>query len=283
MEELQALGCKTLTASCDDAPSWVYSTSYWTGSARTSNKVWNVFSSNYFTNNEYIYDYGVRPVITISKDQISGIKSEVKPVANGSLDEVGTVVTIGSEQFYTIGTEGDNVKLFAKYNLLVGNRYDGTNGTVVLENPTGRQNSKALGYFEGYSVEEPILGNIGFSSTDYWSSTVSSYPAHVYNSSSNLYTYVENYKSYLEGLGVDVNYVSLITIEELEGLGCVRSNYSCSAAPEWIYSTSYWSGSAYSSTGVWGVNSDSVFINSYYASDYNRGVRPVIVISKSEF
>ena len=33
--------------------------------------------------------------------------------ADGSLDEIGTIVTIGTEKFYTIGTDGDNVKLFS--------------------------------------------------------------------------------------------------------------------------------------------------------------------------
>ena len=43
----------------------------------------------------------------------------VQPVADGSLDSIGTIVTIGDQQFYTIGTENNNVKLLTKYNLFV--------------------------------------------------------------------------------------------------------------------------------------------------------------------
>ena len=32
----------------------------------------------------------------------------------GDINEIGTIVTIGDQQFYTIGTEGDNVKLLSK-------------------------------------------------------------------------------------------------------------------------------------------------------------------------
>ena len=51
-----------------------------------------------------------------------GVKSYA--IADGDINEIGTIVTIGTEQFYTIGTEGDNVKLLSMYNLYVGNSVD---------------------------------------------------------------------------------------------------------------------------------------------------------------
>ena len=36
--------------------------------------------------------------------------------SNGDINEIGTIVTIGDQHFYTIGTEGDNVKLISMYN-----------------------------------------------------------------------------------------------------------------------------------------------------------------------
>ena len=44
--------------------------------------------------------------------------------ANGDINGIGTIVTIGDQQFYTIGTEGDNVKLLSMYNLYVGGVYN---------------------------------------------------------------------------------------------------------------------------------------------------------------
>ena len=52
------------------------------------------------------------------------LNSGVKPVASGDINEIGTIVTIGDQQFYTIGTEGDNVKLLSMYNLYVSGEYN---------------------------------------------------------------------------------------------------------------------------------------------------------------
>ena len=74
-EELTSLGCSGSDVgvySCKSAPSWVYSTDYWTASANYYNSVWNVnlygfFGGSYFDSSDY---YGLRPVITISKSDI---------------------------------------------------------------------------------------------------------------------------------------------------------------------------------------------------------------------
>ena len=71
-EELKSLGCRD-DYSCGEAPSWVYATSYWSGSANYSNSVLRVGSGGYFGGLYYYYDsvVGVRPVIVISKDYFS--------------------------------------------------------------------------------------------------------------------------------------------------------------------------------------------------------------------
>ena len=71
-EEITGLGCTEKDNSCKSAPSWVYATKYWTASAATKNRVWGVisydsFGSGYFDTS---WDYGLRPVITISKSDI---------------------------------------------------------------------------------------------------------------------------------------------------------------------------------------------------------------------
>ena len=95
--------------------------------------------------------------------------------------------------------------------------------------------------------------------------------------------YVNNYASYLEGLGVNIKEARLITKEELENLGCSGYDHSCSEAPDWVYDTSYWTQSVVDSYDVWFVNFDSGFGFCMYNYDSGLGVRPVIEIPLSEF
>ncbi len=190
----------------------------------------------------------------------------------------GNIISIGDEQFRVVKVDGDDIIMLAEYNLQVGNNYDDNEGTYTqISNPTGIQDVNSKGYASDSSVWKSV---IAFSSTNYWSSTTSTYPARVYNSSSNLYQYVENYKNYLTGLGATIKEARLIYTDELEGLGCSMSNNSCSSAESWVYQTSYWSGSAFSSNYVWRVNSTLLFGHFYYDYASGFGVRPVIVIDK---
>ena len=71
-EELIGLGCNSNEYSCESAPSWIYSTLYWTASAHYNYSVWNVDSYGHFGNYRFNSSgyYGLRPVITISKSDI---------------------------------------------------------------------------------------------------------------------------------------------------------------------------------------------------------------------
>ena len=100
--------------------------------------------------------------------------------------------------------------------------------------------------------------------------------------------YVNNYKTYLTNIRVDVSSARLITKSELEKLGCSSSSYSCSSAPNWVYSTSYWSGTVAYSEFIWFVAYNADFDSSYYRGGYygsgdDFGVRPVIEIAEAEF
>ena len=79
---------------------------------------------------------------------------------------------------------------------------------------------------------------------------------------------------------------SLLTYSQAENLGCSGSSTTCSSAPSWVYSTSYWTGSASDADDVWGavwlVSSFGGFYYSNYGYDNYYGVRPVITISTSE-
>ena len=77
-EELISLGCSRREYSCESAPSWVFSVAYWTASATHDDYVHTVASSGvfvgrYFDTNffsPYSETYGLRPVITINKNEI---------------------------------------------------------------------------------------------------------------------------------------------------------------------------------------------------------------------
>ena len=257
---------------CNDSPyPWIYSTSYWTENMINPNILWNmktdgVFSYTNYANNSY---FGIRPVIEIAKSEI-----DIKIPTIGSIEDIGSIVTFGTEKFYTIGTEGNNVKLLSMYNLHVGNQYDDENGLVPLINPTGKQSEIARGRFSGYSATNPIIGVTAFSNVD------STYEGSIVEG------YVNNYKIILENdYDVDIVEARLITKDELisEEIGCSAQSNTCINAPSFIYLTAYWSGSADAASFVWIVESDGFFNSCDYGSGFSFGVRPVIIISKYYF
>ena len=223
--------------------------------------------------------------LTLVYVQSDGTGSDVKDngvlklaTANGSLDAIGTIVTIGDQQFYTIGTEGDNVKLLAKYNLQVGNVCTSSSSCTPIENPTGLQDSTMIGYPPDGSY--PRYGTTLFSSSSQMGTNYSDYTGSIVEG------YVNAYKIKLEtNFGVPVIEARLITKDELESndIGCSSTDNTCSGAPSFIYETSYWSGSALSTDLVWFVYSDGFFVSDYYFDADGYGVRPVIIISKSNF
>ena len=252
--------------------SWISSTSYWLGTpVGSSTYLFGIYSygSSTFADHSDDSSFGVRPVILMKK---SDIVVDSKPFAYGDINKIGTIVTIGTEQFYTIGTEGDTVKLLSKYNLYVGNSVDEDYNVNPLSNPTGKQSELAKGYTE----EFPYIGTTAFSNTgtEYSGSIVEGY--------------VNNYKHLLESnFGVEVIDARLITVDELtnsETFACGEDE-DCifSDKYQWIYSTTYWSGSAIDANHVLSVNSHGEFDNDDYDFGDEAGVRPVIVISKDYF
>ena len=199
-------------------------------------------------------------------------------VVNGDGTKVGDEVCIGEECFYVISSTNEKITMLAKYNLNVGYKYDSTNGKVVLDNPTGIQSSNARGWFSGFSETNPIIGSNSFSSTNYWSSTTSTFPSYVYDNNSLIYEFLENYKNYLLSKSLSIKNIRLISYEELESLGCVLENASCLTAPAWTYSTSYWTGSARSSSNIINIRSNGDYGSNIYNGG-NNGVRPVIVVA----
>ena len=204
----------------------------------------------------------------------SSMDGKVVRVLSGDINTLGSVVAIGNEQFYVFGKENGNVKLLSMYNLRVGNKVTcdsldfGDFEIETLTNATGIQDSDAKG---------ALIDSTTWIGTTAFSNTSSTYSGSIVDG------YVNSYKTYLTNMGADISSARLITKAELEKLGCNEDDYSCSDAPSWVYSTSYWSGSADDAYYVWCVVSDASFDLDNYSIDYGLGVRPVIEISESEF
>ena len=209
---------------------------------------------------------------------------------SGDGTRAGSELKIGEEHFYIVSNDGTNAVLLAKYNLEVGKSCVLNRGyqCTAIENPSSLQSEKAIGYTSsGYSTTGNY-GVVAYSQTNYWyseglkSEYGTSYPAYVYDENSNIKTYVDSYRNYLESLGLSIKEARIIKQEELVGLGCSTTNYDCFNAPSWVFSTSYWSSSANDEYFIWYVYSDNTFFNFDYANKWDFGVRPVIVIPSSE-
>ena len=195
----------------------------------------------------------------------------------------GDIVTIDTEEFYVVKHDGSDLILLSHYNLNVGDNKKA--GAIE-----GIQDSEVKGYVEGGTK----YGNIVFSSTSYWNGKVGEgldYPgsycasntytsgtncAYVYDANSNLKTYVDSYKTYLEGKGATIKSARLLRVEEAYELGCGNGAWNCNNAPAFLKETSYWLGSASNAYDVWYVSSLGRFY--YFNDDSYFGVRPVIII-----
>ena len=121
---------------------------------------------------------------------------------------------------------------------------------------------------------------MSFANKNYWNGNTSSYPAWVFNNNSNLWTPIQNYQTYLQGLGKTSVSATLLDYSQASIFNC--SGSSCSSNTPWAYATSYWLGTAYNSSIIYALYSYGKY--DYYS--YNRngycGIRPVITINKSE-
>ena len=213
-------------------------------------------------------------------------------------------MTNKSEDFYVIKDNGDTVEALAKYNLLVGSTVVWnddfsyiTSSTPIssLEEGYGLQNKKtdiAL-TSEGEPLSNTLIGTLPFSSSAYWIDSdrnlISKYgdslPTNVFDSNSNLYEPLQNYKNYLKNtLGKTSINVNLLSHENALTLGCKSDD--CTSAPNWLYSNAiYWT-SVYSNRSDGSIDAiapdGSMNCGTRDFSEPRKGLRPVITISKSE-
>ena len=238
----------------------------------------------------------------------------------GDVIALCNTLTNKSEDFYVMKDNGTTVTALAKYNLLVGDTaiwnddFSDITTTPIStsEEGYGLQNSIAANYEwdeTGAPKINTIKGGVAFADGEeskkiinctgnscyygYWTADTSnhnllskygnSYPVNVFDSNSNLYKPLENYKTYLKNtLGKTSIEAKLMTYEDLISLGCNKDNFASTSAPSWIYSTNYWSESAYDDSDVWSVYSNGYFAGGGFSSSGFFGLRPVITIKKSE-
>lgn len=179
---------------------------------------------------------------------------------------IGDLITIDTESFYIYNLEGDTIKALAEYNLYVGNTCTSgaTSSCTTLQNSTGLQDSRAIGY-----GTTPRIGTVKFGDSNSYSSSV-------------VKSYIDQYAVKMSKKEPNITNVRLITKDELVELGCEKT---CITAPKFTYNTSYWTSTAHPdyNNRIWFVYSFGSFGAVYINYDFEMGVRPVIEISKSVF
>lgn len=211
-----------------------------------------------------------------------------------------------SEDFYVISDNGSTVTALAKYNLYINDiiifNADGEVESTTPISKTiesyGLQNSSAKGIvITEDSFEPQIVGTDIFQKNDnklyrtYWTDTNSnllskygsSYPADVFDSNSNLYEPLKNYENYIRNTLKKTSVsATLLSYNQAVNLGCNKDTSSCSSAPVWLHSTSYWTITANNSSSIYSIMANGEFNDTSFYVDSSFGLRPVITIAKSE-
>ena len=103
--------------------------------------------------------------------------------------------------------------------------------------------------------------------------------AYIYDENSNVYQYVEAYKTYLEEQGSTIREARLLSAEEAYELGCDQESVNLMDFPNpWLFETSYWAGSMGGQSDLWTFDIRGLFHPDNFVSSNHNGVRPVIVI-----
>jgi len=128
-------------------------------------------------------------------------------------------------------------------------------------------------------------GTVAFSDSNYWFDGIDYLPqytnGYIYDDNSLVKSIVDEYVGYLSTKLTEVT-GNLLTNNQIQNLKCDIG--SCQNALEWVYSTSYWTGSDGDFGYLWTVSSNGYFHYEfgYYTNNDSFGVRPVITISTSD-
>ena len=193
--------------------------------------------------------------------------------------------------FNFIRYDNNDIVMLSKYNLNVG-----LNSKITA---TNKQDSDVRGYKSGMTT----YGDVTFSTTNYWDDgsglkpeygsdwyTNNIYDATNYKEApgANNYSiayYVEEYKTILTNLGATIKEARLLKYSEVidSSIGCNANDQTCPTTGDsaFITNTSFWLGSAYDSEYPWVVVSAGNTSWRRFNNTGSSGVRPVMVIEKS--
>ena len=202
---------------------------------------------------------------------------EVKfKIVSGDIETVGSEICFDTECFYVIGNDGANVSLLAKYNLYVGSEYNNGTLTAYGNDATGMQDENMLGNL--FKTGVPSKGVTAFSDDSKKGENYSDYVGSIVED------YVNKYKNILRNIGIAITDARLITLDELENLGCGEgfNTMTCGGAPKWVYSTSYWTQTGFGDS-VYAIYSYNDLHMQGCISYSSFGVRPVIEVPVGYF
>ena len=187
-----------------------------------------------------------------------------------------------SEDFYVISDNGDTVTALAKNSLYI------SKSNIFFGKQAHSSNER--NYLEFTQIKQYNY--------PYWSSFSESpkrkygdkYDVYVFDENSSLYEYIKEYENYLTGvLNKNLFDIRLIKKEELNTLGCIKYHNGdkylrCDTALgyDWVYSTSYWTGTAKDKEMLYYVYSVAKIVGAASYNNKSAGIRPVITISKSD-
>ena len=225
-------------------------------------------------------------------------------IVEGDLDTVGSIVKIGTEEFYVAGKEDDtHIKLFSRYLINPNTMLQDKNLVKVTTEEQSRiygfQFAEEEYYFESGTIEftpnytyEQVFDNEKF--------------ADVYDSNASIKTYVDKYNEYLESQCVSTT-SRLITRADLKELGCYDGCFECNrilfvcgstSSPSWTHDVEYVMGTAVSysyNSYINGVHYSSPYGGVMYMTDQTGngwafsggprtayGLRPLVILDISK-
>lgn len=177
---------------------------------------------------------------------------------------VGTEYCFGNQCFNVVGYDGENFKLLAKYNLLVGLNTNTTDANYGHQDPTARGDKT-----------DPAIGTIKYGDTnDYATSTVK--------------PFVDTYVNWLNTTyGINAT-GRLIENDELIEVGCkLGVSQGCGVVYnkhyQWVTNTTFYTATkGTSSDRIYLVGGDGFFGSSAVSNGASRGIRPLIIVPKDK-
>lgn len=219
------------------------------------------------------------------KDPVSSLKVEKAEYKICKLTdkklEIGSSIICNEQEFNVIEIKEKELVLLSKYNIdLSLNKQDNNDilnpskNAVAFDKVNNRVNPNNT-YCQRTQYGCNIYAKID---NEFINGVISG----TIKEDSSIKAYVDSYALMLD-LGDKLLSSSLITIEQLEQLGCSVSNNDCiMSGREWLYNTTYWTSSYFdgSPSIVYRVLSGGFLGSSYANYDNNTGLRPVITIAR---